>query len=221
MSRGRLLARRAAIGAALLLLTLAVDRAAFAALRSGLLYDHWGEMREGLTAAKFLGSGLGTAVVALVVGTVDRRRWRRALVLILAAALAGAAAGGLKILTGRERPSHLDQPVGRERLYFGGPWRGVDAPFQSFPSGHTTGAFASATCLSAFYPPARVVFYGVAVAAGVNRVVKHQHFLSDVVAGGLLGHLVALWVLSRPAARRWWTPPQAGRRGVDSRGGPP
>jgi membrane-associated phospholipid phosphatase len=194
-----------AVGVALVALAFAADRAAFGVLRTVTLYDHWGELREGLTAAKFLGSGLGTALVVLVVGVVDPRGWRRALVLLAVVAVAGLSAGTLKVVTGRERPSHLDQQVGRERMAFQGPRRGLkEAPFQSFPSGHVTAAFASATCLAAFYPPARAVCYGVAAAAGVNRVVKHQHFLSDVMAGSLVGHLVAAVLLGLAPVRRLW-----------------
>ena len=49
-----------------------------------------------------------------------------------------------------------------------------------------------------------VLTAAVAAAAGVNRVIKHQHFLSDVVAGSLLGHLVAVLVLRGRRARRLW-----------------
>ena len=204
----RSLLLRAGVGVALLGLAFLVDRAAFSVLRTGVLYDHSGEIREGLTMAKFLGSGLGTLVVGLVVGLVDPQRWRRAAVLWMVVVAAGFSAAVLKTAAGRERPSHLDQPVGRERIAFHGPAVGLRrAPFQSFPSGHTAGAFASATTLAAFYPPARVVFFCVATASGVNRIVKHQHFLSDVVAGALLGHLVALWLLSRQRVRRWWADP--------------
>lgn len=90
-----------------------------------------------------------------------------------------------------------------------GPNQGIhEASCQSFPSGHTTAAFASATCFAAFYPPAAPVAYTVAVAAGVNRVVKHQHFASDVVAGAALGHILALLLLHRTRIRRLWQPPR-------------
>jgi membrane-associated phospholipid phosphatase len=157
-----------------------------------------------LTAAKFLGSGLGTVVVGLIIACLDPLRWRRAASLWLMVAVCGLGAGVVKIATGRERPSHLEQPAGRERLAFHGPRRGVEAPFQSFPSGHTVTSFASATCLAAFYPPARVVFYSIASATAVNRVVEHQHFLSDVIAGALMGHLLTLWLLHRKPVSRWW-----------------
>jgi undecaprenyl-diphosphatase len=204
----RVLLRRLLVGLVLVALALLVDRQAFTVLRTGLLYDHSGEVREGLTAAKFLGSGLGTFLVGVVVGVLDRRRFRRAAVLWLVVAAATVGGGVVKVLVGRERPSHLDQPVGQERMVFRGPRAGLRfAPYQSFPSGHTVSAFASATTLAAFYPPARGVFYAVAAGSAANRVVKHQHFLSDVVAGALLGHLLALWLLARPSVARRWRDP--------------
>ncbi len=197
---------RVSLALALLALAFLLDRPAFPFLRAVTLYDRWGEMREGLTAAKFLASGLGTLVVGLVVGFLDRRGWRRAAALWLVVILASASGAVLKGLAGRERPSRAGQVAGAERTVFHGPRLGLShASCQSFPSGHTLSAFAAATALSAFYPRARAVFYAVAAATGINRVVTHQHFLSDVVAGGLLGHLLAGWLLRRRRLRRLWT----------------
>lgn len=211
------------IAAAVTLAVAAVlDPYAYVALRAVLGYEHWGEMRELLTAAKFICSGLGTAVVAGVVWGLDPLGRRRVGVLVLAVVVAATAGAALKVLTGRERPSHESQPPGQERRGLNGPVAGASSPyFQSFPSGHTVSAFASATALSSFYPPARVVLFGVAVTAGVNRVVKHQHFLSDVVAGAWLGHLLALAVLMRPSIRRRWQPPPKGREIASLDGGRP
>ncbi len=207
--------KRLAGGGILLLLAFLLDRPAFPFLRTVTLYDHWGEMREGLTTAKFLASGLGTFLVGLVVAYLDPRRWRRAGTFFLAVALAASAGSILKVTFGRERPSREGQVRGQERTVFHGPSMGLHhASCQSFPSGHTLSAFASATTLSAFYSPAAPVFYTVATATAVNRVVKHQHFLSDVVAGALLGHLLALWILWRPRVQRWWRAPRAEGGGV-------
>ena len=151
------------------------------------------DVREGLTAAKFLASGLGTLIVGLIVARLDPKHWKRAGAFWLAVLVAAGCNAGLKVLAGRERPSREGQIPGHERTVFHGPALGLrHASCQSFPSGHTLSGFASATALSAFYPPAAPVFYAVAAATGINRVVKHQHFLSDVVAGAVLGHVLAL-----------------------------
>lgn len=216
---GGTFARRFFVGTVVLAVAFALDDTSYyQVLRAVILYEHSGEVREALMAAKALASGLGTLAVAAVIAFLDRRRRRRALVFLLAVAAATAAGSALKGLTGRERPSHLDQAPGEERVWeFHGPRIGMRlAPFQSFPSGHTASAFAAATCLSAFYPQAGVVFYLTAGASGLNRLVKHQHFPSDVVAGALVGHLVAFWLLRRRRLRRWWEPEE-----VDSRTGHP
>jgi membrane-associated phospholipid phosphatase len=203
----RVLLRRLLAGLVLLALAFLVDRHACAVLKALLFYDtvRYGEVREALLTARFLASGLGVLLIGLAVGTLGRRGWRRAGVLWLVVAAATLTGSAVKLATGRERPSHLDQPIGQERMGFAGPAGALGhSTYQSFPSGHTLSAFAAATCLAAFYPPARVAFYLVAGACGVNRVVQHQHFASDVVAGALLGHLMALWLLSRPALRRQW-----------------
>lgn len=200
---------RAAVGLILLAAAFAVDRQAFQFFRTVTLYDHWGEMREGLTAAKFLASGLGTLLAGLIVAHLDPKGWRRAGTLWLAVLVAASLNSGIKVLAGRERPSYREQVRGHERTVFRGPSMGLHhASCQSFPSGHTLSGFASATVLAAFYPPAAPVFYAVAVGTGINRVVKHQHFLSDVVAGALLGHLAALWVLGWRRVRSWWEDPR-------------
>jgi len=196
---------RVGLGVTFLGVAFAIDRQAFELLRSLTLYDRWGEMREGLTAAKFLASGLGTLIVGLIVARLDPKHWKRAGAFWLAVLVAAGCNAGLKVLAGRERPSREGQIPGHEKTVFHGPALGLrHASCQSFPSGHTLSGFASATALSAFYPPAAPVFYAVAAATGINRVVKHQHFLSDVVAGALLGHFLALWVLRWAWLRRWW-----------------
>jgi len=188
------------------------------ALRVVLRWERWGEMTESLTAAKFLASGLGTLAIAIAVAVVDRRRWRRALVLVVVVVISGLASSTLKMLIGRERPSHLDQALGQERvLSFHGPGMGLhNSTFQSFPSGHTASAFAIATCLATFYPAAAPVAYAVATWAGLNRVVTHQHFPSDVVAGALVGHITSLWLLGLPALRRRWESARVDRSPPDT-----
>ncbi len=198
---------RLLIGLALVAVAFLLDGADLTTLlRSALRFEHWGEMGESLTAAKFLASGLGTLVIAVAVAVVDRRRWRRALVLAVVVVASGLGNSVLKMAIGRERPSHLDQAPGHERvLSFHGPAMGLsNSTFQSFPSGHTASAFAAATCLAAFYPAAAPVAYAVASWAGLNRIVSHQHFPSDVAAGALVGHLASLWLLGLPPLRRRW-----------------
>jgi membrane-associated phospholipid phosphatase len=76
----------------------------------------------------------------------------------------------------------------------------------SFPSGHTSAAFAWATVANAHYgPKVGIPSYLVASAIGASRLVKDKHYLSDVLAGATLGYIVGRTVVrenGEPLARR-------------------
>ncbi len=63
----------------------------------------------------------------------------------------------------------------------------------SFPSNHTTAAFAMAYLVLRLYPwwPNVVVLYIMAALIGLSRVYLREHFPLDVVGGALLGTCVA------------------------------
>lgn len=101
----------------------------------------------------------------------------------------------LKVVVGRSRPGD-----GRDEDTFR-PFR-TSATYWSFPSGHTSAAFAVAAALSSelardhgWIP---FVAYPVATWVGVSRVVDGQHWASDVFAGAALG------ILSGRLASSWF-----------------
>lgn len=61
----------------------------------------------------------------------------------------------------------------------------------SFPSGHTTAAFLFATVASHCFPALTLVLFIWAAFIGLSRVMLRVHFVSDVLAGMLLGTLIA------------------------------
>ncbi len=102
--------------------------------------------------------------------------------------VSGLLAQVVKHLVGRARP-HL--------LAAFGPYHfdllSLKASLASFPSGHATTVFAMAVALAPFTPRAgRALLLAAAVCVAAARVAIDAHYVSDVVAGGVLGALSAL-----------------------------
>jgi hypothetical protein len=73
---------------------------------------------------------------------------------------------------------------------------------QSFPSGHTMGAFAFAAVMSREYHDKKLVVfgsYGLAAAVGFARVGSLNHFPTDVLAGAVMGELIGRYVVNHHA----------------------
>jgi membrane-associated phospholipid phosphatase len=143
-----------------------------------------------------------TAVIAAVTFWVRRQRSAALLVLV---AMAGAAAleTTTKALVGRDRPAFAD-PV-------------AHAPGASFPSGHAMTSIVAFGLVVLLVPAGRratAITVGVCAVGlvGFSRVALGVHYVSDVVAGWLLGAawlVVADWLVSRRSA------PSAARPGPD------
>ncbi|MGF1660242.1 MAG: phosphatase PAP2 family protein [Rubrimonas sp.] len=121
---------------------------------------------------------------------------RRALFALGCVAGLGTLAAILKMTIGRARPK-LAETLGAyhfEPLAF-------DYKLNSLPSGHAATLFALAAALALIAPRWRPVFYGVALWGAVSRTGAGAHYLSDVIAGGALGHYVTR-ALARAAAAR-------------------
>ena len=115
--------------------------------------------------------------------------------LAVAAAALAVAAGimlflWLKKRIGRRRPCAIE-PVC---------WHTLLPPDQfSFPSGHTITAFAVATAIAHFYPGLAVGLWVCAASVAASRVLLGMHFVTDVVAGAILGGTLArasVWMLT-------------------------
>ncbi len=103
-------------------------------------------------------------------------------------ALSTAVSQGIKALSGRRRPFAT-----RDRDDFGGPDRDDD----SFPSGHSTRAWALAAVVASEYrhsPAIRVGAYTFATLTSLARINDNEHWASDVVLGGALGYFIGRFV---------------------------
>ena len=84
----------------------------------------------------------------------------------------------LKHLSHRPRPCQLEPHC----------WSNILPPDRfSFPSGHTMTAFSIALVLSYFYPHLQLPLFFLAGSIALSRIVLGMHFLSDVLAGIVLG----------------------------------
>lgn len=106
----------------------------------------------------------------------------------------------LKGTLGRARPYLADEDYDQDFKF----WRGWSSnDFKSFPSGHTTTAFAAAAAVTSearrvwpgstwFVAPA---MYGGATLVGLSRMYQNNHWASDVVLGAAIGTFSGLKVV--------------------------
>lgn len=104
---------------------------------------------------------------------------------VLGAAFAGALAEVLKVVIGRERPDGLGYTF---RPIFDGL---RDGGGLGFPSSHASVAFGAAWALRRVFPGCGWVVIPLAMLCALGRMQAGGHYLSDVVAGALVGWLGA------------------------------
>jgi membrane-associated phospholipid phosphatase len=155
------------------------------------------------TAFKLLGvpGTIGIGLGLYVFGRINDQRRVQDLGLhsTEAVVISTAVAYGIKVLAGRARP-YLD--VRRPHDFQLG--RGISREaYRSFPSGHTTAAFAFAAAVSRetqlWWPGSRwyigTAAYAGATLVGVSRMYDNVHWASDVLGGAAIGTLVGLKVV--------------------------
>ena len=99
-------------------------------------------------------------------------------------AAGSAAIAGIIVFKALKRLSHRPRPCQLEPHC----WSKVFPPDKfSFPSGHTMTAFSIALVLSYYYPSLEGTLLFLALSIGFSRIVLGMHFLSDVLAGIVLG----------------------------------
>ncbi len=111
----------------------------------------------------------------------------RALFIFGAVGVSGLVVDVLKPLLGRGRPKlWLNEGVyGFDPFtFFVNAWNGL-------PSGHSATAFAAAFALAKLYPKASAVWWIGALVLASSRIMVDAHYLSDVLAGAVLGCITA------------------------------
>lgn len=118
--------------------------------------------------------------------------------------LAGAAIESvMKLVSGRKRPSayFIEQDA---KPTFTGPFsksRDANGKYinSSFPSGHTTVAFAAATVFALEYKThlsIKILSYSAASLIGVSRITENKHWISDVLVGAAIGYLTGKQIVN-------------------------
>lgn len=127
-----------------------------------------------LTEVAFGVKSLGSIVFAgiLVAGMYLLGEQRGAIIAAVSAGLSGTITYLLKVLVARPRP-----PV--EAM--------LAASTPSFPSGHTTIAFALAVSLGELEPDIRKYLYLIASSVALTRIYLGVHYPSDILAGAVIG----------------------------------
>ena len=136
--------------------------------------------------------GGGLVALAALDGS-DPRRARTGMAALESAGVAFLASTGIKYLTGRARP---EAGLGSTNFK---PFSSQDA----FPSRHAILAWAVATPFALEYDSNWR--YGAAAIASIARVTRREHWVSDVVAGSLLGYGIGrlFWESSREQNKGW------------------
>ncbi len=109
----------------------------------------------------------------------------------------GVISYGIKYTMGRVRPYH---GVGAHQFdFFSGN--------TSFPSGHTSAAFAILSPWVFYYPhPATYGLFALGTGTALARMARDKHWATDVLAGGTLGVMVGYWLSRRHQNRSTDTP---------------
>ena len=137
----------------------------------------------------------GLLIVAIAAIRGNKRWIQLGLTMLIACALAGLTARGLKIATGRARPS-VKQELG---------WNGprLNPKYNSFPSGHTAATTAFFGVLFFANRKLALALLPIPLLIAASRMYVAAHYLSDVVCAAILGILIA-WLCAR------WRPPAIG-----------
>jgi membrane-associated phospholipid phosphatase len=160
-----------------------------AALRDFIALHQNRALRRSMQAVSRFGDWPAHACVGLALLAVawwrGNKKWTRTfLSMLIALAIAGVVGRGVKIATGRARPSVKTEQV----------WNGsrFSPKYHAFPSGHVAASTAFFGVL--FFRSRRIglALLPIPIVIGFSRIYLGAHYFSDVVCAAVLGVLCAL-----------------------------
>ncbi len=195
-----------------MIISFCLDRPILQLVRRANVDGMSGDVVRTFESFKEFGQGVAIVVACLLIFVLDKPRRSKLLRLIICILLPLAFVYPIRLVVHRVRPRHtsgydtvlslgfflgqnpqppsLERPLPKQqKIVVTEPLRASQK--QSFPSAHTATAFAFAVGLAALYPPARWIFYALAIGCGAHRIIFGAHWLSDVVASVFIGLLVA------------------------------
>ena len=149
---------------------------------------------------------IGTPIIIYAVGLIEKDSTTKKKAIFIAETFGASAfiSLALKSITKRDRPYVTYPEIDNV----------VEESSYSFPSGHTSSAFATATSLSMAYPKWYVIAPSFlwAGAVGYSRLYLGVHYPTDVLAGALVGSGSAFlcyklnkWInKKRPNQKKLW-----------------
>ncbi len=146
-------------------------------------------------------AGEGLVMAALGIIFLAARKRKLGILLIVGFAVSGLLAQGLKRIKENPRPGLYFQKTEMVHSVDGHLLKGRN----SFPSGHTTTAFAMFSLL-AFATRNKVlqfVYFIAALAVGYSRIYLGQHFTADVLGGAALGFLTSYFLFWLFRNKEW------------------
>lgn len=121
---------------------------------------------------------------------LKKKDWAmKALFLVVALSASGLLNMLIKWIAGRNRPVNLFNQGA-----FGFNFFEVGYELNSFPSGHAATVFSLAAALSILFPRSGFLAFIPATAIALSRVVITSHYVSDVIAGAVVGTVCTLAV---------------------------
>jgi undecaprenyl-diphosphatase len=159
---------------------------------------HTQTLHSFFNSVTFIGDGLFTIILSVIIVVFYKKHSKLALLLIIAYLSSGIFAQIFKAIIYAPRPAEYFKL--HNYNYYLDTFANSRVGTNSFPSGHASSAFAMVTIFS-IYCKRKFVCYSfllIGILAGYSRIYLAHHFLIDVFGGAILGilfgSLTYIWI---------------------------